>query len=193
MKTPIADALRLLCYETTMLYRTGAYIEGPAQHPTQRSSPDIYATRSSTKSSCASTVSAESLAPCPPSTTSDSPTLKDPVVQNALLEAFLIHYRLLAEFLCKKKDCHPDTILASDYASLPHYANIIKCQQRCHEWLAHLSSNRLTPNKHEWPIADMYASIITALREFLKQTTGKCDAKAQNYSSKIHKLPISLH
>lgn len=190
-----AASLRLLSYETRMLYCTGRYLKDRAQPTTPPASPDIYARRTSPTPYCAGTLSDESLAFYVRSTPSGSPSPTDPLVISGLLEAFLVHYRILAEFLCKANKFCDDQILAVEFAGappVPPCSTIDSQRQTCNKWLSHLSSDRDPDHKPEWHSPDMYSDIMTALRKFLDPLAQNLDGQAKYYYNEIAALPLSL-
>jgi hypothetical protein len=176
-----AKTLSLLFYETTMLCCTGRYLV-----PRQQASPshipnDIYNVRSPPNPCCGSTLSANLLAPYLHSTISASPGPTDPVVRNALIESFLVHYRILAEFLCNTKRSHPDQILAKDFARDPPAVigtNVPHNLDLCHQRLAHLSRDR-AEQKQSWDWEQMYKEILNVLIEFIRKCACNIDDQAK--------------
>lgn len=142
-----AQTLSLLRYEATMLSYTGLHLIPRPRSAIQPSPPGIYGHSATSSPICAGTLSAEYLAQPSPSA---PPAITDAVVINALCESFLVHYRVLAEFLCTGTSGHPDQILITKFVDTPPvtkgtpiYNNLLLCHQR----LAHLSSARVQ-HKH---------------------------------------------
>jgi len=95
------------------------------------------------------------------------------VIHNALVESFLIHARILIEFLYKNKT-HEDTVRARQYfTSDSHWESIrppktklLKdTEQNAHEHLAHLTYTRLEEKK-KWPCIKIANDIETVLKVF---------------------------
>ena len=95
------------------------------------------------------------------------------VIHNALIEAFLIHARILIEFLYKNKT-HEDTVRASQYftsdshweTSRPPKTKLLEdTEQAAHEHLAHLTYTRLQ-GKKQWSFIEIAADIGTVLKLF---------------------------
>ena len=95
------------------------------------------------------------------------------VIHNALVESFLIHARILIEFLYKNKT-HEDTVRASQYfTSDSHWESIRPpktklledTEQNAHEHLAHLTYTRLEEKK-QWPFIKIANDIKTVLQVF---------------------------
>jgi hypothetical protein len=99
------------------------------------------------------------------------------VIHNALLESFLIHARILIEFLYKNEP-HKDTVRASQYFTpdslwesiRPPQTELLKeTEKDAHKLLAHLTYTRLE-RKTQWPyikIADDIEAVLHVFRENL--------------------------
>ena len=187
-----AHTLRLLWYETKALYDMGRYLAPPRQPAKLPSPQDTSPQPSSATSFCASTPSPESLTGYSQFGTAQVPTPTDPVVQQALLEAFLVHYRILAEFLCKPSKSWEDQILASEFACMPSYPGINAQRDLCDKWLSHLSCHRHPPNKPAWDYPKLFKDIMEALRNFLKPLAANLDTQAMRSYREIVALSPSL-
>ena len=95
------------------------------------------------------------------------------VIHNALVESFLIHARILIEFLYKNKT-REDTVRASQYfTSDSHWESIRpkktelleKTEKDAHKYLAHLTYTRLQEKK-QWPYIKIANDIETVLKVF---------------------------
>ena len=101
------------------------------------------------------------------------------VIHNALVESFLIHARILIEFLYKNKT-HEDTVRASQYFTSDSYWESIRppktklledTEQNAHEHLAHLTYTRLEEKK-QWPCIQIANDIETVLKVFHENLSG---------------------
>ncbi|MGB2807660.1 MAG: hypothetical protein WBC22_07965 [Sedimentisphaerales bacterium] len=101
------------------------------------------------------------------------------VIHNELVESFLIHARILIEFLYKNKT-HEDTVRASQYfTSDIHWESIRPpktklledTEQNAHEHLAHLTYTRLEEKK-QWPCIKIANDIETVLKVFHENLSG---------------------
>ena len=95
------------------------------------------------------------------------------VIHNALLESFLIHARILTEFLYRNKPLQ-DTILASQYfpsannweSIRPPKTELLKeTEKDAHKQLAHLTYTRLQ-GKTQWPYIKTANDIEAVLQVF---------------------------
>lgn len=95
------------------------------------------------------------------------------VIHNALLESFLIHARILIEFLYKNKP-YKDTVRASQYFTSdspwksirPQKTELLKTTETdAHKQLAHLTYTRLQ-GKREWPYIKIANDIEAVLQVF---------------------------
>ena len=95
------------------------------------------------------------------------------VIHNALLESFLIHARILIEFLYKNKP-YKDTVRASQYFTSdspwksirPQKTELLKKTEKdAHKQLAHLTYTRLQ-GKREWPYIKIANDIKAVLQVF---------------------------
>ncbi len=95
------------------------------------------------------------------------------VIHNALLESFLIHARILIEFLYKNKP-YKDTVRASQYFTSdspwksirPKKTELLeKTEKDAHKQLAHLTYTRLQ-GKREWPYIEIANDIKAVLQVF---------------------------
>ena len=163
--------LSLLCYEAQALHAMAVRYS----HRAPSAALPLRPTARNPNGSCFRS-SASTLAPgafhdpfatlagpsCPPT---------DEVVRNALLESFLVHYRILAEFLCKKKRGWPDQILAADFLGKAPVADNHAINTRrddCDKWLSHLSTCRMPNKKPDWNIPAMYSDIMAELHTLIK-------------------------
>jgi len=99
------------------------------------------------------------------------------VIHNALVESFLIHARILIEFLYKNKP-YKDTVRASQYFTSdspwksirPQKTDLLKeTEEDAHKYLAHLTYTRLQ-RKRKWPcikIANDIQAVLKVFRENL--------------------------
>lgn len=103
------------------------------------------------------------------------PSARDDVERNALVEAFLVHFRILRDFVYPQELAwtkYLDDAIAFDYdASWTAVATDWKeCspneKQRVDKLLAHLSYTRPTLG-HQWPIPDMVKAIDAAFKSFI--------------------------
>lgn len=154
-----AHTLRLLWYETKAIYDMGRYLAPPHQPPTLPSPREASPRTSFRASFGASTPSPESFTGYSQFRTEPLPTPTDPVVKQAILEAFLVHYRILAEFLCKHRTPRTweDQILAEDFADMPNYPNINARRDLYDKWLSLLLC-RHRPPALPWALAAKRAS-----------------------------------
>ena len=95
------------------------------------------------------------------------------VIHNALLESFLIHARILIEFLYKNKP-YKDTVRASQYFTSdspwksirPQKTELLeKTEKDAHKHLAHLTYTRLQ-GKRGWPYIKIANDIKAVLQVF---------------------------
>ena len=99
----------------------------------------------------------------------------DSLMHNALVESFLIHARLLIEFLYGKRT-KPDDIRPEDWLGpgkwekiRPRKGELLDDTHLCaHKFLVHLTTTRLD-RKKEWGHIAILDEINTRLDEFLKQ------------------------
>jgi len=99
------------------------------------------------------------------------------VIHNALVESFLIHARILIEFLYKNQP-YKDTVRASQYFTSdspwksirPQKTDLLKeTEEDAHKYLAHLTYTRLQ-RKRKWPcikIANDIQAVLQVFRENL--------------------------
>jgi hypothetical protein len=91
-------------------------------------------------------------------------------VQSAVLEAFLVHFRCMAEFLCKTSTSK-DTLLASDFMPNTVWTQPGKNSQfyrwwvRVHKHLAHISRARKL-DKDKWDVMAMRNSAVCEIKRF---------------------------
>lgn len=99
-------------------------------------------------------------------------------IHNALVESFLIHVRLLIEFLYKDKR-YKDNVMAADFFSPPEKWRAIRpvksklldeTVEGAHKLLAHLSYTRLQVKK-TWPCMEIAKEIETVLNVFLQNVS----------------------
>ena len=97
------------------------------------------------------------------------------VIHNALLESFLIHARILIEFLYKDQP-YKDTVRASQYFTSkspwksvqPSKTELLKKTEKdAHKYLAHLTYTRLQ-GKKQWPYIRIVNDIEAVLQVFYK-------------------------
>ncbi len=97
------------------------------------------------------------------------------VIHNALLESFLIHARILVEFLYKNQP-YQDTVRASQYFTpkspwkniRPQKTELLeKIEKDAHKQLAHLTYTRLQ-GKRVWPYIKIANDIKAVLQVFYK-------------------------
>jgi len=95
------------------------------------------------------------------------------IIYNALLESFLIHARILIEFLYRDKP-YKDTITANQYFKSdrtwenirpPKSKLLEETENNAHKYLAHLTYTRLKEKKL-WPYIKIAKDIETALNVF---------------------------
>lgn len=95
------------------------------------------------------------------------------VIHNALLESFLIHARILIEFLYKNQP-YKDTVRASQYFTSdspwksirPQKTELLeKTEKDAHKQLAHLTYTRLQ-GKRQWPYVKIANDIKAVLQVF---------------------------
>jgi len=95
------------------------------------------------------------------------------VIHNALLESFLIHARILIEFLYKNQP-YKDTVRASQYFTSdspwksirpPKTELLEKTEKDAHKYLAHLTYTRLQ-RKRKWPCIKIANDIKAVLQVF---------------------------
>ncbi len=76
----------------------------------------------------------------------------DPLLRNALLESFVIHFRALVDFLYRPKNAHPDGMAAEDFLgdktdwteARPTISPILDSSRHgAHKEIAHLTYARL--------------------------------------------------
>lgn len=101
------------------------------------------------------------------------------VINNALLESFVIHARALLDFLYTDKPGHADDVVAQDFFPTPdqwHKARPGKSQTlkkvhgRVAKEVAHLTYTRqeVTPEMKGWPFIDIAKEIQIVINEFLR-------------------------
>lgn len=92
----------------------------------------------------------------------------DDVANYAYLEAFLIHYRNLLEFLAPSKAAREDadTITALDFLEIDLEAPV-GYRTRIHKKLAHMSRTRRDPD-NDWDPSEMLARLEVAWRRFIE-------------------------
>ena len=99
------------------------------------------------------------------------------VLHSALLEAFMIHLRILIEFFYTKKRAHQDTMLAGDFFSSPEKwrqirpllsVSLKKAKERVNQEAAHLTYHRSTilPEDKFWKFGELYLEIEATIRKF---------------------------
>lgn len=99
-------------------------------------------------------------------------------VHNALLESFLIHVRIMLEFLYAQKPW-PDDVIAEDFfddpnewvQARPKKSDLLKdAHKRAGKQLAHLSYTRLaiTPEKKAWRFMKIAKQVDQVFKKFLK-------------------------
>ncbi len=95
------------------------------------------------------------------------------VIHNALVESFLLHARILIEFLYKNKP-YKDTVRASQYFTSdspwksirPQKTELLeKTEKDAHKHLAHLTYTRLQKKKR-WPYIEIANDIQAVLQVF---------------------------
>jgi len=98
------------------------------------------------------------------------------VIHNALLESFVIHARIIIEFLYTKKP-HKDTVIASQYFASdsfwenirPEKTELLKTTvEAAHKELAHLTYTRLK-GKKRWPYIKIANDIQAVLQVFCEK------------------------
>lgn len=114
---------------------------------------------------------------------------------NAFLESFLVHYRILAEFLTKQhKGRCKDQILATDFlyqVPISKTDPISINRTKCDQWVAHLSRFRNPANRPAWPFAVMCNEITQALADLLKKCSyDTSDQQATRQYTKLTSLAI---
>jgi hypothetical protein len=91
-------------------------------------------------------------------------------VQSAVLEAFLVHFRCIAEFLCKTSTSK-DTLLASDFMPTTVWtgpgnnSQFYRWWVRVHKHLAHISRARKL-DKDKWDVMAMRNSAVCEIKRF---------------------------
>lgn len=98
--------------------------------------------------------------------------------KDVFLEAFLLHYRNLRDFLCPgRRDALKDDVLASDYfgaetqRDLADLAVLGRDRVRMNKLLAHISYDRIQyerAGKKEWLVQQMLRDILNALGHFIR-------------------------
>ncbi len=98
------------------------------------------------------------------------------VIHNALVESFLIHARILIEFLYKNGP-YKDTVRASQYfTSDSHWKSmrpkktdlLEETEKDAHKYLAHLTYTR-SQGKRKWPSIKIATDIKTILKFFIEK------------------------
>jgi len=99
--------------------------------------------------------------------------LEDYIVKNALLESFLLHTRIIIEFLSKKKS-HTNDINYEDF--LPNRKEPFICdfdsksmKDRINKEIIHLTKNRYEDEKSKWSVQDIVCCLIKYLSQFLDE------------------------
>ncbi len=105
--------------------------------------------------------------------------LDDRVIQNALIESFLIHARLLIEFLYERRknedDIRPEDWLDPDRwkTARGKKSTLLKgTYEDAHKYLAHLTATHLNEKK-TWDYPAILREIETLLDEFMQHMQGK--------------------
>lgn len=102
-------------------------------------------------------------------------------LHNAILEAFLLHFRCLAEFLLEKKDgggavrsFHFFPNNAHSWTENLGDENLPRVKEQIDDWrheasqhLAHLSAERIA-YKPRWPVGEMKEKLLSLLSAFVK-------------------------
>ena len=98
-------------------------------------------------------------------------------VKNLVLESFLLHYRILRDFLYPKGSKKEDDVLAADYVTSWGYSEsdwkevVPDETNRLNKALAHLSYKRLdyaeNPTLKQWEFARMFSALQQAFARFL--------------------------
>ena len=93
--------------------------------------------------------------------------------RHALLEAFLVHFRCLAEFLSKRETTYGDEVLAvlffddpKKWPDVPKDADIRTQRGRVDQYLSHISANRAS--NPAWPYLTLRLQVLQAVGRFLK-------------------------
>ncbi len=108
---------------------------------------------------------------------------QEKVVNNALIEAFVVHLRNLIGFLYPDKVASLD-IIAEDFFSDPDTWELIRPQisrslvearDRAHREIAHLTTARIsgTPTKKAWPIPALIAELKVLMRLFVDHASSQ--------------------
>jgi hypothetical protein len=94
----------------------------------------------------------------------------DQIVSNAFIEAFLVHYRNLIDFLSPRKTKHPDDITAADF--VPGFVSTKAPRQyrdRIDKSLSHLSQARASVEDKGWDLTQMLVEMEQAWSELVEQ------------------------
>jgi len=101
-------------------------------------------------------------------------TLEDYIVKNAILESFLLHTRIIIEFLSKKKPYHSNDMNYEDF--LPNRKEPFICEfdsksmkNRIDKEIIHLTKNRYEDEKKKWSVPDIVCCLIKYLSQFLDE------------------------
>ena len=114
--------------------------------------------------------------------------------RHAMLEAFLVHFRCLAEFLSKRETNYGDEVLAvlffdnlADWPKIPKEHTIREWQGKAHWYLSHISANRAS--NPDWPYATLRMQVLQALGSFLDLLGTKHPERASWFSGLRRHIP----
>jgi hypothetical protein len=121
------------------------------------------------------------------------------ILHNAILEAFLLHFRCLAEFLLEKEDSGGAVRSFHFFPDNPHNwtdnlrdENLPLVEKQIDDWrheaskhLAHLSAERVA-HKHQWPVEEMEQKLLFLLSAFVKALPNERNAWFERVLSHLH-------
>lgn len=118
-----------------------------------------------------------------------SPSKQDLIVHNALVESFVLHARILIDFLYAPQEgieIKPDTIIAKDYFVdekwPPTLQDRLKAIRQCaHKLAAHLTYSRVDLDK-KWQCGELRDDLNRVFKEFQKLVPQELvSAKLKNF------------
>lgn len=95
----------------------------------------------------------------------------DQIVSNAFIEAFLVHYRNLIDFLSPRKTKHPNDITAADF--VPGFVSTkapTQYRDRIDKSLSHLSRARGDVEDKGWDLTEMLFEMEEAWTELVEHS-----------------------